>query len=65
MRQERLDLPGSQRARVGLAVEDDEASNPIHISLLGADAVVLAPDVVAHAVEQARRSGRLQCAHPL
>jgi hypothetical protein len=37
--------------RVPLAVEDDVSSDPLHVALLGADAVVLEPD----ALEQLRR----------
>jgi hypothetical protein len=36
-------------------VEADEASNPVHVGLLGAQAVVLEADAGAHEIEQARR----------
>ena len=43
--------------RVTLAVKPDEASNPIEIRLLCADAVVLEADLVADTVEQPRADG--------
>ena len=57
VRQECLDLRGPKRLRMPLAVEEDEAFNPVHVRLLGPDAVVPEPDLVAHAIEQARRLG--------
>jgi hypothetical protein len=39
-------------------VEKDEASNPVDIGFLGADAVVLETDAVAHVVEKARHGMR-------
>ena len=38
-----------------LAVEPDEAPNPVQIGLLGPDAVMAEADLVADAVEQSRR----------
>ena len=58
MREERLNLDLAHFARVPLAVEDDEAANPVGVSLLGADAVVAHPDRVTHPIEETRRSGR-------
>jgi hypothetical protein len=55
--QERLDLGRAERSRVPLAVEKDEAFNPLDIRLLGPDAVMLEPDLVAHASEQPRGIG--------
>ena len=53
VRQERLDLRRPERLRVALAVEKDEAFNPVDIRLLGPDAVVPEADLVADAVQQA------------
>ncbi len=52
VRQKRLDLGRTQRVRVALAVKDDEAFNEVDVGLLGANAVVLDPDLVPNAVEQ-------------
>jgi hypothetical protein len=38
-----------------LVVKQDEAPNPIHVGLLGANAVILDPDALADAVEQQGR----------
>jgi hypothetical protein len=57
--QEKLDLGGAHRRWVSLAVETDEASNPIDVRLLGADAVMAKADSIAYLVEQA--SGRWRC----
>ena len=57
VRQKRLDLRRPKRLGVPLAVEEDEAFNPIDIRLLGPDAVVPETDLVADAVEQAGRLG--------
>ena len=43
---------GSRTITLPLAVEVGEAFNPPHISLLGADAVLLAADCVPHTSEQ-------------
>ena len=45
--------------RVPLAMGNDEASNPVAIRLLGADAVVLDPDPVSEPVKQGDRRNRL------
>ena len=47
MRQEGLDLGRAERRRMTLAVEQHVASNPVGVGLLGADAVVLEPDLRA------------------
>jgi hypothetical protein len=39
-------------SRMPLAVVDDKPLNPVDISLLGADGVMLAPDDVPHLIEQ-------------
>jgi hypothetical protein len=39
-------------SRVPFAVVDDEALNPVDVSLLGADAVMFASNNVAHLLEQ-------------
>ena len=52
VRQERLHLPRAHPGRVPLAVKKDEAFNPVQIGLLGAQTVVLDPDLLAHALEQ-------------
>lgn len=59
MREERLDLGGPKLGVVPLAVEADEAFNPIDAGLLGPDAVMLDADLVTSAVEQARRGRRV------
>jgi hypothetical protein len=40
---------------VAFSVEEDEAANPIDVGLLGADAVMLDPQVPADAIEEFRR----------
>lgn len=57
MGQERFDFGRTGRRRVALVVEPDEASNPVDVRLLSAEAVVLQPNLVPHAGEQARRVG--------
>ena len=49
--EESLHLVGSQPDWMALAMENDEASNPIAIRLLGTDAVVLDPNFAADLVE--------------
>ena len=49
---------GARRPTLSLAVETDEAFNPIDARLLGADAVVPKADPIAHLVEEARRRRR-------
>lgn len=48
----RLDLRRAHVDRVALAVEQDEALDPVAIGLLGAQAVVTGADGRAHLVEQ-------------
>ena len=55
MTQEPLDVNGGQLGGVPLAKINDVAFNPIDISLLGADGIVLDPDAVTHLIEQAAR----------
>jgi hypothetical protein len=50
-RQERLDVDCAELRWMALVVKMDEASNPVHVGLLGADAVVLE----AHALANARQ----------
>jgi hypothetical protein len=52
MRQKRLNILRAQIFRVSLVMEVDIAFNPIHIALLGADRIVLHPQLVAHLVKQ-------------
>jgi hypothetical protein len=54
--QKGLDLRAANLDGVTLAVEPDEASNPVHISLLGSEAVVFQANAIAHLTEQAGRS---------
>ena len=56
--QECLDLRRPQRRWMTLAMEEDEASNPVAISLLGPDAVMLETDALADAIEQQNRRNR-------
>jgi hypothetical protein len=51
--EEGAEVIGAQLARVAFAVEEDVATDPLQIRLLGSDAVVLDPDDVAHPIEQA------------
>ena len=52
----------SHFSRVSLAVEKNEASNPVDVCLLGANAVVLETDALTHLVEKRNGSGR-RCHH--
>jgi hypothetical protein len=52
--QKRGELRCAHLSRVALAVKQDEAPDPLHICLLGTDAVVPKPDHLAHLIEQAR-----------
>ena len=45
----RLHLPG-----VAFAVKEDKAADPLDVSVLGADAVMLEPDAIPHLVQQTR-----------
>ena len=53
--EKRLDFRRAHRRRMALVVKMDVASNPVDISLLGADAVMLQPDLMANLVEQTCR----------
>jgi hypothetical protein len=44
----------AQVARMPLLVEDDEATNPIEVSLFGSNAQVPHPDGIPHLVQKAR-----------
>ena len=55
--QERADLFFAHRVRMAFVVEDDETSNPIDVSLFGADAVMLNAQMPADAVEELGRWG--------
>jgi hypothetical protein len=46
---------------VPLAMEMDEAFNPIEVSLLGAEGILLDPNSVADAVEQTRSGRPIHC----
>ena len=50
---------------MALAMKNDEASNPVAIRLLGAEAVVLEPDPLPDAVEQENGRFRLHGTEPL
>ena len=54
MREECFDLWRAHVGRVALAVVEDEALDPVHVGLLGAVAVVLDAQSIAHAIEQPR-----------
>jgi hypothetical protein len=54
MREERFDFRRTHFPRMPTAVEEHEATNPLDIGLLGAQAVVLEANAVADAVEEAR-----------
>jgi hypothetical protein len=56
--QETLDLGCAHGCRKSLAVEADEALNPVEVRLLGADAVVSKADPIAYLIEQARTPRR-------
>jgi hypothetical protein len=47
VREERLDLGAAQFLRVAFAMMEDEATHPIRIRFLGADALVFEMDLVA------------------
>ena len=53
--QERLELRLCQLRRMTQAVEPDESTRPMDVRLLGANAVVHVPDLLAKGVEQALR----------
>jgi len=57
MPEKRLDLGCSHFARVALAMEDDEAPDPLDILCLGSYAVVTQADPGAYLVEQPRLRG--------
>ena len=65
--QKKLDLDCAHRRRMSLAVETDEASNPVDIRLFSADAVMPKADPIADLIEQARGGGvtGLPCRKPL
>ena len=46
-----VDPDPAQRGLTGLAPEDDKASDPVAISLLGTDAVVLEADALTDPIE--------------
>ena len=52
IRQKGLDFRRAEGLRVALAVENNEAFNPVDVRLLGADAVVAEANLAANAVEQ-------------
>ena len=54
IRQKPLNLGRAHRARMALAVAQDEAAYPCHVSLLGAQAVVLEPQTAANFGQQTR-----------
>ena len=60
MSEESFDFRGTQERGVPLAVEPDEAFNPVDIRLLRADAVVLQADPVPDAGDETRGSGGAQ-----
>src|SRR5690606_34716832 len=52
--QERLDVPALQLTRMALAVGKDEATDPGHVRLLGAQAVMPEPQPSPHLIQQLR-----------
>jgi hypothetical protein len=58
MGQEGLHLASAHLPGMSLAVEEDEATNPIDIGLLGADGVVQQPELLPDLVEEFHRSLR-------
>ena len=52
--EEHGDLPRVQLARVTLVMKMDETPDPVNISLLRAQAVMLEPDRIPHRLKQAR-----------
>jgi len=56
--QEVANLGAAKLPRVPLPVEQDEAPDPVHIGLLGAEAVVPHPDRRSNLVEKPRRAQR-------
>ena len=58
MRKECLDLRRGHRVRVPLAMEKDEAFNPVDVGLFGAQAVMFEANAIANAIEEAGR-GRM------
>ena len=55
MGEKRFDVLRSEGLRMPLAVEEDEAFNPIDLRLLRANAVVPEADLVADAIEETWR----------
>jgi len=47
-----LDLGGSHLGRMTLVVKEDEAADPVHVGLFGANGIVFEVDSVAHLVEE-------------
>jgi hypothetical protein len=56
--EERLYLGRSQLCRMALAMKQDEAFNPVRVSLLGANALVLNAELYANLIEQFGRLRR-------
>jgi hypothetical protein len=54
VRKKRLDMRSRQIRWMAIAMEPDEAFDPVDVCLLGTKAVVLEPDAVADLVEQPR-----------
>ena len=52
VRKERRDLALTHFLRMALGVEEDEALDPMHVSLLGADAQMAHPDGLSHALQE-------------
>jgi len=63
--QESLDVGGPELGRVPLAMEQDEAFNPLAICLLCANAVVLARDPIANQAQQCPRRTRRNSLHQI
>jgi hypothetical protein len=55
--QEGFEIRRAERFGVPLAVEEDEASNPVKIRLLGPETVMPEPNLVADAIEELGRLG--------
>jgi hypothetical protein len=54
MGQELVDLGGTHFQGMTFVMEEDEAANPVDVSLFGTEAMMPNPDGLADAVEQAR-----------
>ena len=56
--EELLDIVSTEICRVPIPVEAKVSANPVDVSFLGADTIVLVPDAIADLVQEARIGGR-------